>query len=65
MAELGVQDIQKQLAAQYRKRTGSIPKGQLWQPCACRGCDNEPVCMNCLMCQEKHCHCFDDEEGVR
>jgi len=32
MAELGVQDIQKQLAAQYRKRMGSIPMGSCGSP---------------------------------
>jgi hypothetical protein len=31
--------------------------GQLWQECEHRGCHNEPVCSNCFMCQERHCHC--------
>jgi hypothetical protein len=53
------QGVQHKLAAMTREATGSIPRGQLWQPCEHRGCDNEPVCMNCMMCQEKHCHCFD------
>jgi len=55
-------EIQRQLAARHRQYTGSIPRGQLWQPCEVPGCDNEPVCMNCFRCQEKHCHCFDQEE---
>lgn len=51
--------IQHELAATYREATGNIPRGQLWQPCEHSGCNNEPVCMNCMMCEEKHCHCFD------
>lgn len=54
-----VQNLQHTLAAMTREATGNIPRGQLWQPCEVRGCDNEPVCMNCMNCQEKHCHCFD------
>lgn len=53
--------IQHQLAAQYRQNTGQIPRVQLWQPCEMPGCDNEPVCGNCMMCEETHCHCFDSE----
>lgn len=53
--------IQRELAKQYREATGSVPKGQLWQPCAVRDCNREPVCMNCFKCQEEHCHCFDGE----
>ncbi len=30
--------------------------GQLWQLCAKRGCDNEPVCLDCEYC-DRHCHC--------
>ena len=30
--------------------------GQLWQPCDRRGCDNEPVCLDCEYCDD-HCHC--------
>lgn len=52
-------DIQKSLAAQYRQRTGNKPRGQLWEPCSLSECDNEPVCMNCMCCQDTHCDCFD------
>lgn len=31
--------------------------GQLWQPCNRRGCKNEPSCLDCEGCQEKHCTC--------
>ena len=51
--------IQHALAAMTIETTGKIPRGQLWQPCEHPGCDNEPVCMNCMVCQEEHCHCFD------
>lgn len=54
-----VSGLQHNLASMTREATGKIPRGQLWQPCEYRGCDNEPVCMNCMMCEEKHCHCFD------
>lgn len=30
--------------------------GQLWQECAKRGCDTEPVCAECEYC-ERHCGC--------
>lgn len=49
--------IQSALAKQYRESTGEIPVGQLWQPCSIYGCNNEPVCMNCMTCQEVHCTC--------
>lgn len=39
-----------------RKRIGPMPHGQLWEPCGERGCDTEPVCLDCGLC-EKHCHC--------
>lgn len=54
-----VNNLQHQLAAMTREATGRIPRGQLWQPCEVAGCDNEPVCMNCMCCEEKHCHCHD------
>lgn len=54
-----VSSLRHSLAAMTRESTGSIPRGQLWQPCEVRGCDNEPVCMNCMRCEEKHCHCSD------
>ena len=54
-----VNSLQHELAAMTRETTGQIPRGQLWQPCEVPGCDNEPVCMNCMCCEEKHCHCFD------
>lgn len=54
-----VSSLQHDLAAMTREATGKIPRGQLWQPCERAGCDNEPVCMNCMMCEELHCHCFD------
>lgn len=37
-----------------RKRIGPMPHGQLWEPC--RECDEEPVCLDCELC-EKHCKC--------
>lgn len=52
-----VSSLQRNLAAMTREATGNIPRGQLWQPCKRSGCDNEPVCMNCMMCEEKHCSC--------
>ena len=33
-----------------------MPHGQLWEPCARRGCNAEPVCLDCGFC-EKHCTC--------
>ena len=30
--------------------------GQLWQECRRRGCDTEPVCVGCELC-ERHCTC--------
>lgn len=36
------------------KRRGS--SGQLWEPCARRGCENEPVCVDCGYCN-RHCNC--------
>lgn len=54
-----VNKLQHKLADSVRSSTGKIPHGQLWQPCEVQGCDNEPVCMNCMKCQDKHCHCFD------
>jgi len=53
-----VSGLQHELAAMTREATGNIPHGQLWQPCEAPGCNNEPVCMNCMRCQEKHCHCL-------
>lgn len=43
----------EQFAPQFSKHKS---RGQLWQPCAHRGCDNEPVCLDCEYCDE-HCHC--------
>lgn len=40
-------------APQFSKRKS---RGQLWQPCAKRGCDNKPVCLDCEYCDD-HCHC--------
>jgi len=37
-----------------RERKGSIPHGQLWEPCP--RCRQEPVCLNCGLC-EQHCIC--------
>lgn len=54
-----VAKLQHQLAAMSRQTTGKIPHGQLWQPCEHPGCNKEPVCMNCMMCEDEHCHCFD------
>lgn len=55
--------IQRTLAALTREATGKIPHVQLWQPCDHPDCTNEPVCGNCLMCQDEHCDCFDQEES--
>jgi hypothetical protein len=51
--------IQHELAEMARSAIGNIPGGQLWQPCECPGCSTEPVCMNCMMCEDEHCNCFD------
>ena len=60
-----VRALQHAMAAQYRRRFGRIPKGQLWQPCEVPGCDREPVCMNCMRCQDEHCRCFArDRDGA-
>jgi hypothetical protein len=37
-------------------RQGPMPNGQLWEPCARWGCDEEPVCLDCGYC-ERHCKC--------
>ena len=58
-----VRALQHRMAALYRQNEGKIPKGQLWQPCEVRGCDGEPVCMNCMKCQAIHCRCFDKKGG--
>ena len=44
-----------------RKRVAKPPStrkmsGQLWQPCARRSCEGEPVCVDCEYC-ERHCDC--------
>jgi len=39
----------------YQKFNKKIT-GQLWQPCAKRGCNTEPVCIDCEYC-DKHCQC--------
>jgi hypothetical protein len=39
-----------------KESRGPLPDGQLWEPCEVRGCNNEPVCVNCFRC-EKHCEC--------
>lgn len=39
-----------------RQRRGPMPNGQLWESCEIRGCDNEPVCVNCFYCRH-HCVC--------
>jgi hypothetical protein len=39
---------------QFSSRKSS---GQLWEPCARRGCDNEPSCLDCGYCLDKHCQC--------
>jgi hypothetical protein len=41
-------------APQFSTRKSS---GQLWEPCARRGCDNEPSCLDCGYCLDTHCHC--------
>jgi len=56
-----VRNVQHVLATGYRTQTNQIPHGQLWQPCEHPGCNNEPVCMNCMKCEQTHCHCFDGE----
>ena len=37
-----------------RKRKGPMPHGQLWEPCP--RCGDEPVCLDCGLC-ERHCTC--------
>ena len=44
----------EQFAPQFSKHKSS---GQLWEPCSRHGCDNEPVCLDCRYCLDKHCHC--------
>lgn len=34
----------------------SLSHGELWQECERRGCDTEPVCVNCFLC-DRHCTC--------
>jgi hypothetical protein len=47
-----------------RRRQGNgLPHGQLWQPCIRRGCREEPVCVNCELC-EYHCGCEGDPSRV-
>ena len=36
--------------------------GQLWEPCSKRGCDTEPVCMDCGYC-ERHCTCASKKQA--
>ena len=55
---LSPREIQLELARLTRQATGNIPRGQLWQPCDLPDCDAEPVCLNCLLCEETHCQCF-------
>lgn len=38
--------------------------GQLWQECRRRGCDTEPVCLDCEYCS-RHCTCARDAEDNR
>ena len=45
-----------EMAPREYQRTGPMPHGQLWEECSRRGCDNEPVCVDCLYCEE-HCRC--------
>lgn len=51
---VATQTQSESFAPQYSKHKSS---GQLWEPCSKRGCDNEPVCMDCGYCLDKHCHC--------
>lgn len=39
-----------------RERRGPMPNGQLWEPCGKWGCDDEPVCLDCGLCED-HCEC--------
>lgn len=36
--------------------------GQLWEPCSKRGCETEPVCMDCGHC-ERHCTCAREKQA--
>lgn len=38
-------------------------RGQLWQECRRRGCENDPVCSECELC-DRHCDCQPDEPKV-
>jgi len=46
----------KRTAPRPKRDEGPMPHGQLWEPCNRRGCDNEPVCLDCGYC-ERHCGC--------
>ena len=46
----------KELVEAAGRDKGSRMRGELWQPCDRRYCDNEPVCSRCELC-EKHCTC--------
>lgn len=52
--------IEQEQAAQTRNQQAqpiiSVSRGQLWQECEKPGCNNEPVCLNCFLCDE-HCSC--------
>ncbi len=53
---LDPRDIQRELAAMARQ-SGHTPRGQLWQACGDPDCVNEPICLNCRLCEEEHCQC--------
>ena len=65
IANPDVRDLQHAIAAQFRRTFGHVPRGQLWQPCEVKGCDEEPVCMNCLRCTARHCKCFTQHSDGR
>lgn len=39
-------------------------RGQLWESCGKRGCDTEPVCVDCGYC-ERHCKCAQDATDAK
>jgi hypothetical protein len=50
-------DYRSAVSANLPQPSPRKSSGQLWEPCAKRGCDNEPSCLDCGYCLDKHCHC--------
>ena len=43
-------------APEPRAPARSFPRGELWQPCLRRGCEEQPSCLDCEYCS-RHCRC--------